>query len=239
MPEWLRLRAAPVFYGRGIPHGDGAAVVTIPGFMCSDLYTSCLTNWLQRIGYRAYASQIERNNECLETVLGRVLTTIEHAAVETGGKVHLIGHSLGGILARIATVQRPELVASVLTLGSPFRGVRAHPYILWLSRRVRTRVQTEAAPHCFTGFCPCPSVTALQSDWPDSVPTKAIYTKADGVVDWRACRTDDPACNVEVSGTHIGLVFNARVYRFIAEQLAQPQFISEMRDLGLAGNSLR
>ncbi|HEX4948088.1 MAG TPA: alpha/beta fold hydrolase [Blastocatellia bacterium] len=239
LPEWLRLRTSPIFYGQGIARGNGAAVVTIPGFMCSDLYTGCLTNWLQRIGYRAYPSRIERNNDCLETVLRRVLNTIEQAAAETGGKVHLIGHSLGGILARIATIQQPERVASVLTLASPFRGVRAHPYILWLGRRVRTRVQSEDAPHCFTGFCPCPSVTALQSDWPASVPTWAIYTKTDGIVDWQACLNDDPTCNVEVAGTHVGLVFNAQVYRFIAERLAQTQLVSETRAFGWAGNSLR
>jgi pimeloyl-ACP methyl ester carboxylesterase len=239
LAEWLRLRISPVLAGQDVPRGNGAAVVTIPGFLCSDLYTGCLTNWLARIGYRAYPSGIERNNDCLETALRRVRATIATAAEETGGPVHLIGHSLGGILARIATIQQPALVASVITLASPFRGVRAHPYILWLGQRVQTRVQSEAAPHCFTGFCACPSVTALQASWPASVPTCAIYTKADGIVDWRACLNDDPAQNVEVSGTHVGLVFNVEAYRLIAAQLAQAQFVSEKLDFALPGTSLR
>ena len=217
--EWLKLRSAPVFYGQGIPRGNGSAVVTIPGFMCSDLYTGCLTNWLQRIGYRAYPSGLERNNDCLEKLLRRVMATIEQAAADTGGKVHLIGHSLGGVLARIATIQRPELVASVITLASPFRGIRAHSYVLWLGSRVRSRVQSRDAPNCFTGFCACPAITALQL--PVAIRNCAVYTKADGIVDWRACINDDPACNVEVSGTHVGLVFNAEVYRLIAARLAQ------------------
>jgi pimeloyl-ACP methyl ester carboxylesterase len=221
LPEWLQLRAAPVFRGQGIPRGNGSAVVTLPGFMCSDQYTSCLTDWLERIGYRAYPSRLARNNDCLDKSLSRVRTTIDTAAQETGGKVHLIGHSLGGILARIATQQRPELVASVITLAAPLRGIRAHSYILWLGRRVRDRVQNADAPQCFTGFCHCPAVTALQQAWPPSVPTWAIYTQADGIVDWRMCLTDDPACNLEVSGTHIGLVFNADVYRLVAARLAQ------------------
>lgn len=218
--EWLTLRTAPVFYGQGVPHGTGAAVVTIPGFLCSDLYTSCLTQWLQRIGYRAHPSGLERNNDCIEKLLHQVLMTIEKAAAETGGKVHLIGHSLGGVLARIAATQRPKIIASVLTLAAPFRGIRAHSYILWLGSRVRQRLQTADVPHCFTGFCGCPSVLALQTDWPDSVPTCAIYTKADGIVDWRMCVNEDEAMNFQVSGTHVGLVFNAEVYRLIATQLA-------------------
>ncbi|HEX4949151.1 MAG TPA: alpha/beta fold hydrolase, partial [Blastocatellia bacterium] len=175
---------------------------------------------LGRIGYRAYPSGIERNNECIEKVLSHVLATMEQAATETNGKVHLIGHSLGGVLARMAAIQRPELVASVITLAAPFRGVRAHPYILWLGRRVRTRVQTAAAPHCFTGFCACPAVSALQCAWPASVPHCAIYTKSDGIVDWRACISEDEARNIAVTGTHVGLVFNPHVYQLIAHRLA-------------------
>ena len=219
LPEWLQLRTSRVFAGQGIPRGNGAAVVTIPGFLCSDLYTGCLTAWLARIGYRAYPSRLARNNDCVEKLLQRVLTTIETAAAETGGKVHLIGHSLGGVFARIAALQRPELVASVITLASPFRGIRAHSYVLWLGSRVRRRVQSEDAPNCFTGFCACPAITALQKAWPVSVSNCAIYTKADGIVDWRACINDDPTNNLEVSGTHIGLVFNAEVYRLIATHL--------------------
>ncbi len=218
--EWLQLKTSPVLVGQNIPRGNGSAVITIPGFLCSDLYTANLTNWLQRRGYRAYPSGLARNDDCLEKSLRQVVSAIETAATETNGKVHLIGHSLGGVIARIAAFQRPELVTSVLTLASPFRGIRAHSYILWLGGRVRRRIQNEAAPNCFTGFCPCPSVIALQKELPTSVRQCAIYTKADGIVDWRACIHDDPLHNAEVFGTHSGLVFNRQVYQFIGQWLA-------------------
>ena len=219
--EWLKLRTAPVFHGKGIEPGDGSAVISIPGFMCSDLYTHSLRKWLTRIGYRAYPSGLERNNDCIEKSLHRLLQMIEKAAAETRGKVHLIGHSLGGVLARIATARQPEAIASVITLGSPFRGIRAHSYVLWLSRRVRERVQSADVPHCFTGFCDCVSVSALQQPWPQQVPNRAIYTKADGVVDWQMCINEDATTNSEVAGTHTGLVFNPEVYQLIARQLAK------------------
>jgi hypothetical protein len=48
----------------------------------------------------------------------------------------------------------------------------------------------------------------------------AIYTKDDGLVDWRYCMTRNPEVDFEVSGTHIGLAFNSSVYALIAERLA-------------------
>jgi hypothetical protein len=50
-----------------------------------------------------------------------------------------------------------------------------------------------------------------------------VYTKTDGIVDWRVCVNDDPSTNVEVQSTHIGLVFNPWVYELIAERLAKKE----------------
>ena len=216
--ELTKLRSDPVFRGTGIPRGNGAAVITIPGFLCSDNYTAYLTKWLNQIGYRAFPSGIEQNNDCIERALQRLLTTIENAYAETGGKVHLIGHSLGGVLARIAATNHPEKIASIITLGSPFRGIRAHSLILRLSDKARRKIQSDQ-PHCFTGFCECASVAALRNTLPPEVRHCAIYTKTDGVVDWNACLGDET--NHEVKGTHGGLVFNAEVYQLLAEWLHQ------------------
>lgn len=229
--ELLQLRGHPTFRGEKIPAGDGSAVITIPGFLCTDSYTGFLTKWLERIGYRAYPSGLEQNSGCIENLLKILLETIERAATETDGKVHLIGHSLGGILARIAAIHQPAFVKSVMTLGSPFRGIRVHPYILWLSRRIRAQVQTELTPHCFTGFCTCPAVMALQKNLPASIRHGAIYTKADGIVAWQACINDDPALNFEVSGTHSGLVFNPQVYCLIADYLQENGTAQELESI--------
>jgi triacylglycerol lipase len=39
------------------------------------------------------------------------------------------------------------------------------------------------------------------------------------LTEWRSCVAPDATC-VEVTGSHVGLVFNRRVYRAIAEALA-------------------
>ena len=220
--DWLALRSSPVYYGIGVPRGDGSAVVVIPGFLGTDFYLQEIHSWLRRIGYRPYMSRIGWNAECINTLVERLSETVAKAQAETGGKVHLIGHSLGGVLARSAAALKPERTASVITLGSPFRGIRSHPLVLAAGERVRERIRRQNGhnqPDCYTGYCGCDAVTAVQGGLPSSVPQSAIYTKTDGVVDWRVCVTDDPEINFEVTGTHVGLVFNATVYGLIATRL--------------------
>ena len=220
--DWLALHASPVFFGCGVPRGRGEAVVVVPGFLGSDWYLLDLYYWLRRIGYRGYLSRIGRNAECLDVLMARLVDTVNQAREETGGRVHLIGHSLGGMLSRAVATAEPELIASVITLGSPFRGIRSHPLVMQATSAVRSRVRgrRQDQPHCFTPACECDAVTCLQEPLPPVVPQIAVYTKSDGIVDWRVCVNEDPATNVEVTGTHVGLAFNPSVYRVVAERLA-------------------
>lgn len=221
--DWALLHLAPVYYGLGVPKGDGSAVVIVPGFLGSDVYLYELYLWLGRIGYRPYLSNIGWNADCLNTLSEKLLKTIRRARGETGRKVHLIGHSLGGVLSRSAAIRHPELVDSVITLASPFRGVSSHPKVLEMSQRIRARIfknnDREDFPNCYTGHCHCTAVAALQNFLPKSVRQTAVYTKSDGIVDWQKCLSRSPENNFEVSGTHIGLVYNFQVYKLIAERL--------------------
>jgi len=221
--DWLALRMSPVWFGYGVRHGNREPVVLVPGFLGTDGYLWELYAWLRRMGYRPYMSEIGRNADCLELLMARLLRRIETARDETGRKVHVIGHSLGGMLARSAATLRSESVASVVSLGSPFRGVRSHPFVLAAAARVRRRIHLNRAdgpPRCYTGHCGCATTEALGAAFPASIPQIAIYTRTDGIVDWRVCVNDDPATNVEVPGTHIGLAFNPFAYRAIATHLA-------------------
>jgi len=53
------------------------------------------------------------------------------------------------MIARSVAERAPEAVKMVLTLGSPFRGVRAHPFVLALAEAVRT--SSAAAPGASMG----------------------------------------------------------------------------------------
>ena len=219
------LYTSTVFYGLGVPRGDGSAVMTVPGFLGTDTYMVGFRQWLSRMGYRPYQSSIGRNADCPNSLLQRLLATIAKAHADTGKRVHLVGHSLGGILARSAGSHRPDLVASVTTLGAPFRGIRSHPIVLRTHDVVRqivfARDDNQFLPAgCYTGACTCAFVEALDR-FPREVRELAIYSRSDGVVDWRMCVTGEAAKDREVLGTHVGLAFNPFVYRFVAEFLAE------------------
>jgi len=224
--ELILLHASPVYYGLGVPHGDGSAVVLIPGFLGSDLYMAHLSAWLSRVGYRPYLSGIHLNAECPNLLIKRhLIDTVEKAYADTGGrKVHMVGHSLGGVLARAVASQMPERVASVITLAAPFRGVSIHPMILRAVNLVRGQIQERngegVLPSCYTGACTCRFLESLVLKLPRSVRRTAVFTKTDGIVDWKVCKTGRRANDFEVTGTHIGLVFNPMVYDLVARRLA-------------------
>ena len=235
--ELVLLHAAPLYYGLGIPHGDNSAVVLIPAFLCPDAYLAPLHNWLARIGYEPFFSRIGFNTECPNLLIRRQLNeTIEKALAKSGRRVHLIGHSLGGIIARSIAAQRPADIASVITLGAPFRGTVAHSSILRAAKVVRRRILvkhgTDVLPQCYTGHCTCDFLDSLRHSIPDAVEETAIYSEGDGVVDWRYCKTDRPEADCLVSGTHIGLVYNASVYDIIAQRLARASCEAKKRTVG-------
>jgi triacylglycerol lipase len=223
--EMVYLRVSPVYWGFGIPKGDGSAVVVIPGFMGTDFYLTELRAWLQRIGYRSYSSEIGLNAECPNLLIKeRLGETIRKAQKATRRKVHLVGHSLGGVLARAVASQMPDKVASVITLGAPFRGVSVHPSILRAAELVRGQILNRhgkgVLPDCYTGACTCRFLESLTARLPKAIDQTAVYTRTDGIVDWQVCMTGDARNDFEVSATHIGLVFNPIVYHLIAHRLA-------------------
>jgi pimeloyl-ACP methyl ester carboxylesterase len=224
--EILMLHATPVYYGFGIPKGDDSAVVIIPGFLGTDLYLMELHAWLGRIGYRPYFSGIGINAECPNLLIQRHLNdTIQQALKDTGRKIHLIGHSLGGVIARSVAGQRPRDIASVITLASPIRGTVTSRTVFHATEAIRHRILQEhgqgVLPDCYTGRCTCNFIDSLKRAVPHSMVETAIYTRDDGIVDWRYCMTRNPDVDFEVPGTHIGMAFNPSAYSIVAERLAK------------------
>jgi hypothetical protein len=123
--------------------------------------------------------------------------------------------------------QRPGDIASVITLGSPFRGTVVHARVLKAAEIVRNQILLKnggsVLPDCYTGRCTCNFVDSLRRDIPESMIETAIYTRDDGIVDWRYCRTRNPEADFEVPGTHIGMAFNPSAYAIVAERLAMAQ----------------
>lgn len=222
--DWLALRMSPVYYGLGVPRGDGGPVVLVPGFLGMDIYLSEMFLWLARVGYRPYMSRIGLNAECPGRLTAKLTRTIERAHRETGKRVRIVGHSLGGVLGRRAALQRPRLVSQLIYLGSPLQAAHAHPAVVTAVAFMQAarEILTGHTDGCFTGDCRCGFAQDVLHPLPRTIRHSAIYTRTDGVVDWHDAREPNDRLNHEVGGTHTGLVFNPRAYRVLGELLAHP-----------------
>jgi hypothetical protein len=68
-------------------------------------------------------------------------------------------------------------------------------------------------------------ISEIGSGKSPSVPSTAIFSKGDGVVNWRVCREDDShqTESIEVRGSHCGMGFNPLIYYIVSDRLAQPE----------------
>jgi triacylglycerol lipase len=138
--------------------------------------------------------------------------------------VTIIGQSRGGVLAKALAARRPELVSGVVALGAPTLGqLRVHPFVLaqvgLVAALGSSRVPGLFSLSCLRGACCAPFREALERPFPDGVRYVSIYSRSDGIVDWRAC-LDPEAEHVEVVASHCGMAVSAAAYRAIAAALA-------------------
>jgi pimeloyl-ACP methyl ester carboxylesterase len=226
--EWLALRFSLTYWGVGVPRGHGEPVIVVPGFLGSDFYLWPLRFWLRRIGYRSYMSDVGRNDKCPDEVLPLLLKRVAEVHEETGQRVRLIGHSLGGSISRAAAGDDSKPIAQVITLGSPINGVDVHPVIAGLARLYGVIREPDSRPHLHENghthghSCSKEVMETVARPLPTGVALTSIYSRTDGVVHWPSSRDSVAERNVEVRGSHLGLVVNLDVYREIARLLASP-----------------
>jgi len=215
--ELAELLSSRVYLGIGVPRGNGRTVLVLPGFMGNDEYLRLLRDWLRRIGYDAMASGVAFNFGTPSALLNGVIRRVEYVSSRSPGRLIIVGHSLGGVFARAIAVLRPDLVAHVITLGSPIRGdprAAAHPLVARLGELLLTEPGGDAANDALEG-------ATLDVALPEGVQLTSIYTRTDGIVDWRSCiDADARAGGIEVHGTHCGLAWNREVYKALGPVLA-------------------
>jgi pimeloyl-ACP methyl ester carboxylesterase len=223
--ELARLLIDPVFRGDGIPHGDGAPVMTIPGCLAGDASLAVMRSWLSRIGYAAYGAGMSFNVACSERAVSDLERRLLRIASRAGRKVALVGHSRGGHFAKALARRRQDYVSAVVCIGAgldtPFDISAPTQAAVALVRGIHARTSDRIARNgCFTASCRCGFARDYAAEFPAEVPLTSIYSKGDGVVRWRACVVPYARC-VEVTGSHVGLAFNRKVYRELAETLAR------------------
>ena len=140
-------------------------------------------------------------------------------------KVTIIGHSLGGLLARGIAARRPDLVDGIITMGSPMLAPGAvHPVLAFDLALVialrRAGLGSMMGEDCTSGDCARLSWEQAQAPLASGVGFTSIFSRRDGVVDWRSC-LDPAAHTVEVRTSHLGMAFDPVVLDAVAGELAQ------------------
>ena len=216
--ELTALLRDPVFRGRGVPRGDGRPVLLIPGFLAGDWTMRVMHAWLGRIGYTAHLSGILLNVHHSERMLSGLRRRVAAIGKQTESRVTLVGHSRGGLLAKVLAQRKPEDIEQVVALGSPLAD--------WTDLAAITHhavgVVRTANELAYGRKLNVEGRFTYDLKLPPSVPTTSISPKADDVVNFRSClRPDIPA--IPVWGTHNGLTVNPEVYRVLGRLLARPR----------------
>lgn len=206
-------RATP--YAARSPQRDHEPVVLVPGFLAGDGTLSMMAGSLRRTGIRTYRSRIRANVGCTDVASAQLEARLESVAARRGTRVRIVGHSLGGMLARGVAARRPDLVSGIVTLGSPVLAPAAHHVSLTASvdllvRLSRAGVRGLMAEECVSGDCARQAFELCRRPLADSVDFTAIWSPRDGIVDPRAC-LDPQARAVEVGASHLGLALDPRV----------------------------
>ncbi len=207
--EYAGLVATRPLLDRG-PRGDGHSVIVYPGLLAGDTSTGPLRRYLRRLGYRARGWSLGVNTGPDPSVIATMERELADEA-HRRGPVSLIGWSLGGIYARHIARRHPARVRQVITLASPFRmgaddTSRATGTYRWLLE--------EKGLDRFS----------MGPSGPVGVPATSIFTRSDGIVDWRAC-IEYPAAtteSIEVASSHFGIGHHPVALWVIADRLAQP-----------------
>ena len=216
---------------RKTPYATRAAVrapepvLLIPGFLAGDWTLRQMAAGLRDRGFRTYRAHIHANVACTLNAAAQIESHLERIADRRGSRVQIVGHSLGGMIARGIAVRRPDLVSGIVTMGSPMLAPAAHHRLLTGGVTVLNRLSAVGLPgfmarECVSGSCAEISFHEVRQPLPAGVAMTNVYSRRDGIVDWKAC-IDPEGVPVEVRASHIGLAVDPRVIRLVGDALVR------------------
>ena len=216
--ERRKLRASPLWRGDGVPVGNDRPVLLIPGFMSGEHKAAPLAHVLSAAGWDVEIAEVGRNAGPAYVGVDAAELGLRRLSERSGEPVTVVGHTRGGQYGRVLAVRHPELVKRVIAVGSPLR-TKYPPFFV-------VKVPAETLDWCWrAGWFGPVSIGREQEvddhrylEFPESVDLVSIYSRSDGIVDWRY--SFDPAASmVEVSATHLGLMHSVAGVSAVVAQL--------------------
>lgn len=226
-PMWLAAMEMPrmvmdmmqsqsaLLLGRFAPAGDGHPVLVIPPFCSDDQATACMRGYLQERNYEVHGWGLGENRgpETTGRDGAKVVRRVEEICERNDRKLSLVGWSLGGIQAREIAKGMRDNVRSVITVCSPFGGGANATHGSGLLAEMSG---DDTASEEYRNM-----LRQVKSA-PEDIPCTAIFSKSDGIANWRACveRPGPMTDNIEVVGSHCGMGYNPAVLFALADRLA-------------------
>ena len=208
------------------PRGDRRPAMLVPGFLAGDPSLSRMAQWLSSGDWVTTRSGIRWNVDCMEPALAGLERRLEESVRQAGDRrALLVGQSRGGTLGRVLAVRRPDLVETLVTLGSPVLDQLA------VSRTTSALVTlvgvlgTIGVPGVFSHSCrngACCEIARRQLAQPlaEDMRYLSFYTRKDAIVSWKAC-LDPGAELVEAGSTHMGMGMSRGVWAELSARLGR------------------
>lgn len=190
------------------PATSPRTVMLLPGFATHPVRMRYLARQLERAGHKVKRWGLGFNFGPTEENLAYLEARLEEVHDRYGRDVVLVGWSLGGLFARELAKRRPELVAKVVTMGTPFSGnPRANN--AW-------RIYQFVAGHRVDQ----PPIETVVAEKPP-VETVALWSARDGIVSARSSRglAGERDRAVALRCTHIGFSYSAEAVHAVLGEL--------------------
>jgi pimeloyl-ACP methyl ester carboxylesterase len=205
------------------PAGDGRPAILIPGFLAGDPSLTRMARWLRSGDFSMVRSGIRWNVDCLEKTVSSVEARLEAAVERTGRRALVVGQSRGGAIGKVLAMRRPDLVETLVALGSPLRNQTAvHPHV-WPSIGLVGSLGSVGVPgmlslDCAGGDCCRDARGQIFMRFPSEVRFISFYSRGDSVVRYEAC-LDPAAEHIEIESSHLGMGVDAEVWGILATEL--------------------
>ncbi len=193
---------------RTLPRGDGQPVIDVPGWRTPEATMAPLRTYLRWLGHDARGWGYGVHHGSVAADRDRLVQRVRQVVEETGRPVHLVGWSLGGVIAREAARLLPDEVVQVITFGSPIIG-----------GGVYTSVGEPQPPERQAQIVR--RIDAAEAASPLTQPVTSIFSRRDAVVAWRASvdHHSPDVTHVEVGSTHLSLGVDPDVWEIVARTL--------------------
>lgn len=211
--SWYLLVGRPCL--RLFPVSSALPVLLVHGYGCNSGYWRRVQRWLERAAISHATLDLEPLMADIDSYAGQLEHAVERLRAATGAaQIVIVGHSMGGLVARAYLRTGAGSIAHLITLGSPHHGtVLAN---LGVGANARQMARHDGAPGAW--------LQALAASEDDAARARmtSIYSHHDNIVAPQDSSVLDGARNIGLGGVgHVALAHNHIVLTCLMRELAR------------------